>query len=298
MTRPPVRRTPALAALAVALLAAALPAAAAPEPGAAVWRTELEPALAEARRSGRPLLVDLYAEWCTWCHRLDREVFSTPRFAELARDFVLLRVDVEDEGEGTWLMERLGASSLPTLAILDADLVRLGEVRGYFPMTLFLQKIERALVAYETMLQRDEERARGDDPVVLAQVARELASRFDGARAAAVLERLLARDGLAAGERVELLVSLAEARRLARRFDEAATTLAAARRTLGEVPEAPSRLQDSVDVAVLRLAHDRADCGAVATLETFLRERAKSRWVGRARSDLAELKASPALDCS
>jgi thiol-disulfide isomerase/thioredoxin len=302
MPKPPARPAPLLSALGLALAIAALPAAAgspAPAAGAAAWHTRLEPALAEARETGHPILVDLYAEWCGWCKRLDREVFSSTRFAEYTEeDFVLLRVDVEDEGEGTWLQERLGAVSLPTLAILDADLVRLGTVRGYHTLQLFLLRIDRALLTYREALAADEKRMASDDPAVLFQTGRDLLARQDGKRAATVYQRLLAREGEGTAQRVVLLVHLAEAQRLARRFDDAGTTLATARRALAALEAPDGELVDSVDVATLRLADDRDDCGAVVALEDFLRERGKSRWAERARSELAERKAGPAEGCS
>ncbi|HEX2162623.1 MAG TPA: thioredoxin family protein [Thermoanaerobaculia bacterium] len=305
MTRSPARRPAAPHLLALALLLAAAGSAlaaeapaTAPEPAAAArWHDRLEPALAEAKASGHPILVDLYAEWCGWCHRLDAEVFSTPRFAEFAEDYVLLRVDIEDGGPGTWLRERLGVIHLPTMAILDADLVRLGFVEGYQPTEQFLLKIERAQVAYAAMLARDEKRMASGEREVLKAVGRELLARQDGARAARVYDKILADPKLPPAERAEMLLWRADAERFARRYEEAAATLAEARTVLADQPGA-SRLHDALDLGVLRLAHDRGGCPGVETLEAFVRDRAESRHVQRARVEIAELKAGPAKSCS
>ena len=308
MTRSPARRAaspllPLAALLCAALLGAAPPAAAAQpaaaEPAAAAeWHTRLDPALAAARAAGKPLLVDLYAEWCGWCHKLEETVFSSPRFADFARDFVLLRVDVEDGAEGTWFRERLGVRTLPTLAIVDADLVRMGLVDGYAPTEVYLLKIRQALAGYEVMRERDAERAKSDDREVLRAVGRELLARQDGAAAARVYDKLLAAPKLPAAERAEMLLWRADAERLARRYDEAAATLAEARAVLAGGGAGNPKLQDALDLGVLRLAHDRGGCTGVAVLEEFVRERAKSRHLSRAKSEIAELKAGPAQNCS
>lgn len=310
MPRPPA---PPLApllhlALAAALLLAAAPAAAsegAPPAAAAAptaapeWHSRLEPALAAARAEGKPILVDLYADWCGWCHKLEAETFSSARFADFARAFVLLRVDIEDGGEGGWLRRRLGVVNLPTLAIVDADLVRMGLVDGYAPTDVYLTRIERALTAYEVMHERDAKRAESDDKTTLRAVGRELLARQDGAAAARVYDKLLAQPTLSVAERVEFLLWRADAERLSRRYDDAAATLAEARGVLADTPPAANpKLHDALDLGVLRLAEDRGGCPGVEALEEFVRERAKSRHVARAKSEIAELKAGPAKSCS
>lgn len=310
MPRPPA---PPLAApfLLLLALAAAIPVAAAPaaaaesappaaaEPAAAAeWHGRLEPALAAARAQGKPILVDLYAEWCGWCHKLEAETFSSARFADFARDFVLLRVDVEDGGEGGWLFRRLGVVNLPTLAIVDAGLVRMGLVDGYAPTDLYLTRIERALTAYEVIRERDARRMESGDKTTLRAVGRELLGRQDGAAAARVYDKLLALPGLTVAERVEFLLWRADAERLSRRYDAAAATLAEAREALGDGGAATPKLHDALDLGVLRLAEDRGGCPGVEVLEEFVRERGKSRHAARAKSEIAELKAGPAKSCS
>ena len=62
-----------------------------PVQAAAVWLDHPETAFAEAKRSGKVVLVDLYADWCGWCKVMERDVFSTPEFQTYAERFVLLR---------------------------------------------------------------------------------------------------------------------------------------------------------------------------------------------------------------
>ena len=48
------------------------------------WRPWGEPAFAEARRLGRPILLSLSAVWCHWCHVMDETSYSDARV--IARD--------------------------------------------------------------------------------------------------------------------------------------------------------------------------------------------------------------------
>ena len=46
-------------------------------------------AVEEARKIGHPIFVDVYADWCQWCHKLDQEVYANPKFIQfMQKDFV------------------------------------------------------------------------------------------------------------------------------------------------------------------------------------------------------------------
>ena len=127
-------------------------------PGAAVaesgsWLTSVDEAFAAARDGDRYVLVDLYAEWCGWCKVLEREVFTSPEFRDFTRDMVLLRVDVDDGGEGSRLQARYKANSLPTTLILDANMVKIGEVKGYAPTPQFIAAVRSEVKEFEAMLE-------------------------------------------------------------------------------------------------------------------------------------------------
>jgi len=81
--------------LAVGSLApAALPA------GGDAWMADLDPALERAAREGKDLLVDFTgSDWCSWCIRLDKEVFQHDEFLDYATEhFVLVALDFPRQG--------------------------------------------------------------------------------------------------------------------------------------------------------------------------------------------------------
>ncbi|MCI0483958.1 MAG: thioredoxin domain-containing protein, partial [candidate division NC10 bacterium] len=61
------------------------------------WQPWGEEAFRLARELDRPILMDIGAIWCHWCHVMDEETYSNPEVAKLINDyFVPIRVDRDE----------------------------------------------------------------------------------------------------------------------------------------------------------------------------------------------------------
>lgn len=104
------------------------------------WLTDFKQAQEEARSKKRLLLVDFTgSDWCGWCIKLEREVFSKPEFKEYAsKNLVLLEVDfprakqqsAAEKKQNYELQERFGVQGFPTIVVLDSDGKKIAEL-GY-----------------------------------------------------------------------------------------------------------------------------------------------------------------------
>ena len=86
-------------------------------------RTLSDPsALSAALGQGRPVLVDVYADWCISCKLIEREVFDNPAVQAQLRDFTLIRFDMtaSDRQQRQWL-ERQGLFGPPAILFYDAQ---------------------------------------------------------------------------------------------------------------------------------------------------------------------------------
>ena len=287
----PTSRRLFVAGLVLALAASAFVApASAADTG---WSHDIEKARVAARDTERLLLVDLYADWCSWCKVLDEEVFSTAEFLRYAGDkFVLLRVDVEDGAEGQALSERFAVMSLPMTLIADPDLVKVGQVSGFLPLRSFKGALDTELIKWAAFQQRYAAQAESNDAAVLRSLADELHRRRDGARAAALYERILAIGG--AGTSFSIHFLRADSYRLAGDLDAADSALAAAEQARsGE--DLPPPVDEALRILRFQIASDLGECKeAKAALDTLLESHPHSAYGPTARHDLETLEsASP-----
>jgi len=99
------------------------------------WSSE---AFDRARRENKPILLDIGAVWCHWCHVMDGESYEDPRVAEaLNRDWICIKVDRDERPDVDARYQRAvqvfsGQGGWPLTAFLTPD----GEVfygGTYFP---------------------------------------------------------------------------------------------------------------------------------------------------------------------
>src|SRR5882724_1596573 len=109
------------------------------------WLRDEPAAVADARATGRPLLVDFMASWCLPCKELELKVFSRPDVAEALRRFTLLRVDLTHEDDDPTLplvKKKYGAETLPAIRLVAPDGALLGKADEYMEPEAFLKLLE------------------------------------------------------------------------------------------------------------------------------------------------------------
>jgi len=110
------------------------------------WITEFEPALQAAAKSGRIVMVDLFAEWCAACKELDALTFPDPGVQEmLQRNFVAARLDFTHLDEASEaIMSRYKVVGLPCILFLDGAGAEVpnSRITGFVPPAELLRHLE------------------------------------------------------------------------------------------------------------------------------------------------------------
>ncbi|MDQ6810229.1 MAG: thioredoxin family protein [Verrucomicrobiota bacterium] len=118
------------------------------------WLSDFKQAQQEAKSGNRLLLMDFTgSDWCGWCIKLNKEVFSKPEFKEYAtKNLVLMEVDfprakqvaatVKAQNEN--LAQHFNIQGFPTIVVLNSDGKKVGEL-GYMEggPTAFIAELEK-----------------------------------------------------------------------------------------------------------------------------------------------------------
>ncbi|HKR66456.1 MAG TPA: thioredoxin fold domain-containing protein [Thermoanaerobaculia bacterium] len=198
----------------------------APPSFAGTWLKSVGAAQKAAKEKNQLILVDMFAEWCGWCHRFEREVFPAAAFQDATKDIVLLRLDTEDRAEGTQFARKYSVTSLPTFLVLAPDLTIAGIIRGYAPPNEFVARLKETRKSYESFLVKlQNEPKLGKDWVGRLTLAKELTSRGAYDKSIPRLKALTAEKGMPAAIRDDAYYQLAVAYAVQSKYDESLKTI-------------------------------------------------------------------------
>ncbi len=112
-----------------------------PPSSAINWQDDLGAALADAARSGKPILINFSSSGCVFCRKMENEVFPQEEvLAELNR-FIPVKVNA---WQATHASAKYDVTSVPTYVVTDSSGSIVSKINGYVPATNFVGFLHRA----------------------------------------------------------------------------------------------------------------------------------------------------------
>lgn len=106
------------------------------------WYEDFDEGLAEARRTGKPMMIDFYTDWCGWCDELDKKVYTDSDIIKLAEDFISVKIDADEDEE---TKEKYRVNAYPTIIFTDSQGKEISKIRGYKKAPFFAQSMSQVL---------------------------------------------------------------------------------------------------------------------------------------------------------
>ncbi len=111
------------------------------------WPT-FDEAVAAAEKSGKPILIDIYAPWCGWCRKMQKEVYGNEAIeAYVKKHFEYGRLNIgDDETQHPFkdygptsqkLSYSLGAQGTPTTVFLEKNGDYITRLDGFWNLESF-----------------------------------------------------------------------------------------------------------------------------------------------------------------
>ncbi len=121
------------------------------------WQHDFEKAAAEAKSSGKPLLIHFHADWCQPCQKMERTVLNTEDVKQRLQSAVIgVKIDVDEHRA---FAKGLRVNLLPTDLFMSPDGKKLSLHEGMTSESTYLQRIDSVAKQFpaEVLADKDSE---------------------------------------------------------------------------------------------------------------------------------------------
>ncbi len=108
------------------------------------WQPSYWAAQKAAKRSGKPLFIDFYTDWCGPCKYLDQTTYRDAKFVAYSRGWIMVKVNPEKSELGSKLASKYGVSGYPSMIFTDASGKKQGEAVGTYPADMLIPEMKKA----------------------------------------------------------------------------------------------------------------------------------------------------------
>jgi thiol:disulfide interchange protein len=94
-----------------------------------VWESDIRRAALRSARAGKPMLLNVSADWCHFCRQMKKETYTQRAVIDQINDqFIAVDLDADADRQ---LVQLLGITSLPTILVVTPDIKVVSTVSGF-----------------------------------------------------------------------------------------------------------------------------------------------------------------------
>ena len=108
------------------------------------WQPNYAAAMKQAKRSGKPLFIDFYTDWCGPCKYLEQTTYQDAKFIAYSRGWIMVKINPEKSEFGRKLFEKYRLSGYPSLVFTDGSGRKNGEAVGAYPAEMLMTEMKKA----------------------------------------------------------------------------------------------------------------------------------------------------------
>lgn len=108
--------------------------------GDVTWHS-FDEGVALARQENKKIFIDVYTDWCVWCKKMDKEVYTNGTVGQTMKsNFIAVKLNAESQKgvtfDGTPMTEAslagtMGVTGYPTVVFLDPTAKPITKISGY-----------------------------------------------------------------------------------------------------------------------------------------------------------------------
>jgi thiol:disulfide interchange protein DsbD len=254
------------------------------------FAADYQSALKLAQDKGQKVIIDFYADWCTWCKRLDTVTFVDSSVIAMSKDIVFAKINAEVDTATAAIYRVKG---YPTVVLANADGSEIDRIGGYLAPSEFKETIENYLKDVNTLNYFLGKADSGATTELNYRIGEKYADRGMYPEAEIYFAKVISADP----ENKELrtdsaMMAVADIKRRDKKYDEA---MAEFKKVMEKFPGTPLATDAEIWTAVVyRQKGDTAK--AIEAFENFLKNHPESDDTAYARQQIEKLKNPPPPD--
>jgi thioredoxin-related protein len=104
--------------------------------------------IAEAKKSNKKVIIDVYTNWCHWCKKMDKEVYENEKVTTyIGKNYITIKLNAESNSTANYkdkslsereLAQAFGVTGYPTTIFMEPNGELITSVSGYYDADKFI----------------------------------------------------------------------------------------------------------------------------------------------------------------